>query len=360
MGKRNRVTTRDIAEYTGVSQSTVSMILSDRKGVSFMPETRQKVMDAAKKLGYKKPEKKKANLESSLANTILLLAPLLSNSYYTSIIHSITEEASECGYDVLTSVTFREADREIKYLSLANITRLAGIIILYPISQIREANDLSKNVPIVMVGEKPEGIRFDSVELDSKKPGFLMADYLLSLGHRHIGFITSPIKKHEISRLRRLEGLRLAYQEQGLDDSLIQVFQPSQAAFRNYSRQSAEYQVGYEMAKKAVTSHPDLTAFIGQNDMTAYGILAALRSLGFHIPRDYSVAGFDDSTISSMPQISLTSVEHAAIQKGRDAVRLIYSRNHQIQSRQRITRMEYEPNLITRGSTGKARSDSAF
>jgi len=58
MGKRNRVTTRDIAEYTGVSQSTVSMILSERKGVSFMPETRQKVMEAAKKLGYKKPEKR--------------------------------------------------------------------------------------------------------------------------------------------------------------------------------------------------------------------------------------------------------------------------------------------------------------
>lgn len=357
MGKRNRVTTRDIAEYTGVSQSTVSMILSERKGVSFMPETRQKVMEAAKKLGYKKPEKREKNLETGLADTILLLTPLLSNSYYTSTIHSITDQATECGYDVLTAVTFREADRESEYLSLAKTSKLAGIIILYPISRISEANALSGSVPIVMIGEKPDRIRFDSVELDSQKPGFLVADHLLSLGHRHIGFITSPIRAHDISRARRLEGIRYAYRDHGLDDSLVHVFQPSRAEFEKYSRQSAEYQVGYEMAKKAVASHPDLTAFIGQNDMTAYGVMAALRDLGFHIPRDYSIAGFDDSTMSSMPQISLTTVEHAAMQKGRDAVKLIFNKNHQNQTRKRITRMEYEANLIIRKSTGKVRTD---
>ena len=61
MGKRNKVTTRDIAEYTGLSQSTVSMVLSGRPNVSFTPETVQRVKDAARKLGYKKQEKARRN-----------------------------------------------------------------------------------------------------------------------------------------------------------------------------------------------------------------------------------------------------------------------------------------------------------
>ena len=353
MGKRNRVTTRDLAEYAGVSQSTVSMILSGRKGVSFMPETQEKVLAAAKELGYKKPQKKTASLQDGLPNTILLLAPLLSNSYYTSIIHSISEQAARCGYDVLTAVTFRDPNREALYLSMAEKSRPAGIIILYPISKISEANALFKLVPIVMIGEKPDRIRFDSVELDSKKPGYLVADHLLSLGHRHMAFISSPIRKHEISRARRLEGLKMACRDYQLDENLVQVFQPSSSEFRRYSNQSAEYQVGFEMAKKAIHSFPEITALIGQNDMTAYGILAALRQEGRHIPRDYSVAGFDNAVMSSMPQISLTTVEHAAIQKGKDAVDLIYNRNHLTRDHMPVTRVEYEPRLIVRASTGK-------
>ena len=125
MGKRNKVTTRDIAEYTGLSQSTVSMILSGKKNVSFMPETAKKQTDAAKKLGYSKPVKKTSVLDTSFKNTILLLVPLLTNSYYTSVIHSIAEQASKCGYDVFTAVTFRDAGKETEYLSIAERSRLA-------------------------------------------------------------------------------------------------------------------------------------------------------------------------------------------------------------------------------------------
>ena len=75
MGKRNKVTTRDIAEYTGVSQSTVSMILSEKKNVSFGEETVQKVKKAAKSLGYQKPTKKKQAPDRSLSQTIMILCP---------------------------------------------------------------------------------------------------------------------------------------------------------------------------------------------------------------------------------------------------------------------------------------------
>lgn len=93
MGKRNKVTTRDIAEYTGVSQSSVSMILSNKQNVSFSDETRELVLSAAKKLGYQKPVKKQLNASSKMDKTIVVLTPLLSNGYYATLVHSITEQA---------------------------------------------------------------------------------------------------------------------------------------------------------------------------------------------------------------------------------------------------------------------------
>ena len=356
MGKRNKVTTRDIAEFTGLSQSTVSMILSGKKNVSFLPETEKKVKDAAKELGYKKPMKRTMPSDTNLSETILVLAPLLTNSYYTSIIHSITDRAASYKYTVLTAVTFRDQEKEKEALSLAETGHPAGVIILYPIKVMAQANRLSGKVPVVLIGEKPDNTRFDSVELDSKKPGFLVADHLLSLGHTRIAFISSPINRHEISRSRRLEGLRLAYESRGLDPDLIELYTPSSAAYKKYSHQSAEQQTGYEMTLQALNASTPATAFVGQNDMTAFGIMAALAEKGFRIPKDYSVAGFDNAAISALPQLSLTSVDHSILEKGRDAVDLIYNRNHNTEPHGRITRMEYEPRLIVRNSTGRLRS----
>lgn len=73
MGKRNKVTTRDIAEYTGLSQSSVSMILSSKPHVSFSKETVDKVKAAAKELGYKKPEKNALKKASALSKTIIVI-----------------------------------------------------------------------------------------------------------------------------------------------------------------------------------------------------------------------------------------------------------------------------------------------
>ena len=60
---------------------------------------------------------------------------------------------------------------------------LAGVISLYPPTKIAQANALSKQVPVVSIGDKPDACRFDAVELDSKKPGYIIAEHLLSLGH---------------------------------------------------------------------------------------------------------------------------------------------------------------------------------
>lgn len=360
MGKRNKVTTRDIAEQTGVSQSSVSMILSNKQNVSFSKETRELVLSTAKKLGYQKPLKSlNAKKITNLRKTIIVLSPLLSNGYYSTLIHSITERGREYGYSVFTVTTMRDSFQEEFYFDMLSGLDLAGVICLYPPTKITKANALSKQIPVVSIGDKPIGSKFDVVELDGHKTGYLMGEYLIKLGHTHVTFVAAPIQAKEISRLHRLEGLQTAFEDQGIKKNQVEVKTPTMAVYTRYPSESSEYLTGYEMAKSILQEDHETTAFVGNNDMTAYGIMAALLDEGKRIPQDYSVCGFDNSLLSAMPNISLTTIDHASILKGKEAVDMIYKKNSKdskTSTHNYIVRLEYEPKLIIRKSTGKPRS----
>lgn len=356
MGKRNKVTTRDIAEELGISQSTVSMILSGRPGVSFTPETVKKVKETAEAMGYKKPTASEKNKDRALEHTIVILCPMITNGYYSMMIHSITEYARNYGYTVLTASTDREAANEDIYLELLDKTQLAGLVSLYPLNQIQKLDALSKLVPVISVGDKPPSCRFDSVELDSKKPGCMIGEYLISLGHTRITYISTPIRSREISRVNRLEGVKSSFRHAGIPEDQLEVRYPRQSFFDQYPRENAEYQNGYDQTIKALEEGTSSTAFIGNNDMVAFGIMGALSDHGYRIPKDYSVCGFDNISLSAMPQISLTTIDHAAMQKGKEAVNMIYRKNQQKKQgkeRSYVVRLEYEPQLIVRRSTGR-------
>ena len=139
----------------------------------------------------------------------------------------------------------------------------------------------------------------------------------------------------------------------------MEVKSPTIAAYGRYSADNSEYQNGYDMASQSLDEHTSSTAFVGNNDMTAFGIMAAISDHGFRVPHDYSVCGFDNIPLSAMPQIALTTIEHASLAKGREAVDIIYKKNTQknISAKHHyIMRMEYEPELIVRNSTGKCKT----
>ena len=117
MGKKKKVTTKDIAQHANVSQSAVSMILNQKPGVSFTEETRQRVLMAAQELGYQKKQTAAAP-EHSLSEVIVIMCPFLSNHYYTILIHSITERAHDYGYLTFIAPTLRNPSTEQYYLDM--------------------------------------------------------------------------------------------------------------------------------------------------------------------------------------------------------------------------------------------------
>ena len=129
------------------------------------------------------------------------MCPFLSNHYYTTLVHSITERAHDYGYLTFVAPTLRNPSTEQYYLDLMkNDLDTAGIVYLYPTSFLPEVNDMSKQIPIVNIGDKNDEITFDSIHVSSSKPARLVAEHLISLGHRKITYISTPISDIERSR----------------------------------------------------------------------------------------------------------------------------------------------------------------
>ncbi len=358
MGKRNKITTRDIAEYTGLSQSTVSMVLSKKQGVSFSPETVNIVEDAAKKLGYQKPKAGVKKKDHNLSSTIVIISPSYTNTYYNQLSHAITTRAKEKGYTTFVTTTLRDDSLEAEYLDLLERFDLAGIIFLSSPAKMGVANKLSHEMPCVLIGDNPSNCRFDCVELNNIWPAYMLGEHLIELGHTHITFIASPHSVNRMNRDFRIQGLRNALADHGIAEENLELLSLSKTNYRLLPSQQQEYENGYRLAVQAIENHSESTAFIGYNDTTAYGIMAAISDLGYRIPNDYSVCGFDNLPLSAMPQIALTTIEHSTISKGHQAVDII---DRKIQSRKNAsestftTRMEYDPKLIVRKSSGRCK-----
>lgn len=361
--KKPRVTTRDIAASCGVSQSTVSMILSGKKQVSFSEETKQKVFDTAKALGYEHPVKKSRSPYSSCEKTILVMCPALSSQYYITLLESVAAYGEDLGYTTLTAHTRRKKEIELQYLEMARQTGVAGIIFTYPPQSYQMLNEIAQEIPVVLISDPNEKLRVNTIELHSQKPGMMVAEHLLSLGHRHIAFLTTPLNEKEVPRVKRLDGIQTAYRQRGLDPGQILVKIISSHQLERFDPSRRYFDTGYFLTLEVLEEDPSVTAFIGTTDMVSMGIMDALSEKGFTVPKDYSVCGFDNNFLSSISRFSLTTVDHSVESKGMDAVDMIRNQGR-ASKRERghsdtnapILKMEYEPRLVVRNSTGPVRN----
>lgn len=372
MNEKKRTTTRDIAKACFVSQSAVSMILSGRKDIHFAPETIERVKRTAKEMGYEYKARAKRK-KTGTNDTIMIMCPSLATQYYTTLIQFITQEAQEHGLCTLTAYTNRSKEREEYYLNMAADTGFYGVIYTYAPRAVTSLNHLHEKVPLVLINDHNPDLKIELLELDSKKSGRLIAAHLLELGHRDIGYMTTPLSSIEVPRRRRLEGMQEEYERQGFDPAMIHVISGKREDQETITG-NKHYDTGYGLTRKYFKKREDIlkkkeetnaeleniTAFVGTNDFVAIGIMDAITSLGYRIPEDFSVCGFDNTLVASFSGISLTTIDHCIGEKGAYAVSML--RNQRTRMEQKddkkekkrpIMRLEYEPQLIIRHSTGK-------
>ena len=360
--RKKKVTSSDIAHAAGVSQATVSMILNKKYNVSFSKETIRKVEQIAEEMGYEVP-KRKTRRESRKEKLIVVFCSNLTNPYYVMLLQGIESRAKEQGYGLFVCNTQRDLKMEERYLRMMHELKPLGIIYTCNPSHcfMDTIEELAEKIPIVIINNQNEHLNVDAVELDNSKLGRMMAKHLLDLGHRKVAYIAPPLTTRQKQRSKRVEGFLKEFDAVGLKDNVI-IKAANESIDMSIPNIDSEYKIGYDLTKELLREHNDITAIVGLNDMIAFGILDALHEEKYKVPADISVMGCDNTLFAKMNKVSLTTIEHFVVFKGRDAcdiiMKKILSQNSQYSEIQPIStyHVEYEPRLIVRGTTSYAKT----
>lgn len=344
--KNKKPTTTNIAQLAGVSQTTVSLVLNKQDSAKISNTTQTRVLEAARQLGYQ-PKAKKRKKTFSRKGVIGYIFPSYANIFHVMTAQAIEEDLRLKGYGLLLCNSERDGTKELEVVEYLIDQKIKGIIFSFNPREYVALEEYSKKTPIVILGEKNEKTNINTVSLNSFHAGEVLAKHLIDLGHKNIAFITTPLTDYALSRKLRVEGLKSMFEKYYLESSFV--IEECLHEFDSY-RYEDEIQIGYQMTEQLLKKYPNVTAIIGLNDMFALGILSCLHSAGISVPKDISVCGFDNIYMGKYLNTSLTTVDHFLEKRCKTAVELLLESANELQ--QKIVKIEFDPQLIIRDSTG--------
>lgn len=333
--KLRNVTIIDVARASGVSYSTVSRVLN---GFEFVKEsTRQRVLEAAEKLGYV------ANLQArSLAggrsNIIGLLVPGLDSGYIVEVIRGIDQELARASYDLMLYTTHRSRGKESIYANTIANGLTDGLILIVPLIPSSYLETLrQQGFPYVLIDQTDGAEQSTVVDATNWQGAYEATCYLIELGHKRIAFITGLMDLS--SAVQRLEGYKAALAEHNIP------YQDELVIEGDYWQPGA-----YKVTLEFLDKYELPTAIFASNDLAAFGAMDALRERGLRIPEDVSVIGFDDLPQASIVYPKLTTVYQPLETMGRVAAKLLLE---QIENPERAPqRVTLATQLVIRDSCG--------
>lgn len=289
------VTSFDVARLANVSQSAVSRTFT--AGASVSDGTRARVLEAARKLGYK-PNAHARSLTTGRSRIIGLVISYFENLFYPVALERLAKRLQLDGFHVLLFVTeSQNADDLIGEILQYNVDGIVLAATTLSSSLAQRCADAS--IPVVLfnrVMANGGAGTVSSVRSDNVGGGRAVADHLVATGRKRIAFIAG--NEQSSTNLERERGFREGLAEHGM---------------RIYAREVGDYD--FEKAKqvtrdmfKAGVERPD--ALFVASDHMAFAVMDTLRhELGLRIPEDVCVAGFDNVPQASWPSFSLTTVE---------------------------------------------------
>ena len=329
-----RSTINDVARLAGVSIKTVSRVFNREPNVR--PSTYDRVIAAAETLNYR-PNRSARQLASNLTYVIGMLYDNPNSAYVTEVQYGALQVCRKNGYHLLIHPCHADSPDLIKEI-VGLQHQVDGFILLQPISDDQSLNRLllETNISCVRVSQRPFE-KFPWISVGDKEAADQMTEYLLNLGHRRIGFIVGH-PDHGSSH-DRLAGYRSAIERHSIafDEDLVE-----QGFF--------DYESGYSCARTLLSKTTRPTAIFASNDPMAMGVLSVAHEMGLDVPRELSVAGFDDSPLARHAWPPLTTVCQPIAEVARLATEVLMQ---QLQGRtEGDTDHRLQAELVCRSSTG--------
>ncbi|MDZ4111982.1 MAG: LacI family DNA-binding transcriptional regulator [Brevundimonas sp.] len=309
----------DVALHSGVGRTTVSRVLNG--GPNVRAQVRDRVLASVAALNYRVNPQARSLAGGGSRMLALVLASDLEaepNSFYASALElGALRECLVLGYQLMTRhVPQQSPDRREQVLELMTTQRCQGLILTPPFADdatlIGEIRRQGCQVATISPGGPGRSVA-DGVGIDDEAGGYDIARHLLDLGHRRFAFI-SGIEGH-LSAERRLDGLKRALRERGLDPEVVTVL-----------RGDFTFRSGSLLATR-LFDHPDRpTALVCANDDMAAGALSAAHGRGLDVPGHLSITGFDDTPVSEIVWPPLATVHQPLKDMSGEAVRIIAGR----------------------------------
>lgn len=302
-----RIRMKEVAEAVGVSVNTVSRALNGKSEIS--PETRERVLEVAAKLGYR-PNKLARGLRSKKTGTIGVIVADIANPYFSMLVKGVVKTTQTYDYSIVLQSTDEDYDREEEAIQVLLAEQVDGVLIAPTQKGIETIEELSESgVPFVLMSRYFMELDTDYVIMDDVQGGLLATEYLLKQGHERIAMVNGPL--HISSARERLEGYKKALSEQGLevDASLVVA-------------EVLTMDDGYRAARQLLRGSPP-SAIFTFSDFVAFGVMRALRERGLRVPTDVAVVGFDDILFASCLETPLTTVGGSKKTLGCEAAELL-------------------------------------
>ena len=289
--KKPSVTSSQVADYAGVSQSAVSRTFTP--GASISPKTRSKVLAAAKELGYR-PNAIARSLITSRSRIIAVVMAYLENLFYPDVLEELGRRLAAENYHVLLFTGFQDRDSDPVFDQLMQY-RVDGIILASTSlsSQLSEECTVA-GIPVVLFNRTTEKDSGSSVTTRNREGGKLMAEFLMAGGHKSFGYIAG-LESSSTNR-DRFAGFRDALTASG--------FNRIDVRYGNYNRADAE-----AAARELLSLKKRPQAIFVANDHMAVAVMDVARyEFGLSIPEDLSIVGYDDVGPARWPSYGITSV----------------------------------------------------
>ncbi len=281
-----------VARMAGVSRATAARAFAEPEKVR--PATREKVYAASEVLGFR-PNYVARQLRTQSTRMIGVMLPTLSNPVFSEQLQGMERVAREQGYALLVSTTDYDAERESAVLENLLRQRVEGVVITVADAQNSACLRLLAQEPLpVVLAHNPAAGDFVTVSVDNQAAMYQATRHLLQLGHRQIAMIAGPVQQSDRAQLRYL-GYCQAMQEAALT--------PLPLAEMAHHTEAEPH-----CLQSWLTAVPDVTALLCSNDLLALSVIGTLQRLGYRVPQQISVVGFDGIALGERVYPALCSV----------------------------------------------------
>lgn len=301
---RHRITIHDLAEKLGVSTSTVSRALRNLPEVN--EETKKKVRELAKKLGYR-PNLLASGLRNQCSKIIGVIVPDLESAFFVKAIKGINDACKKQENDIFICQSNESMSQEKMLLQILTYHRVDGILI----SLSRETNSynhikkcLDYQLPLVMFDRVKDDLNCQKVVIDDEHSAFQATEYLQEKGYEEIIFLSGP------SNLNICKNRSKGYLS-ARGNSITNIFSTDFS-----SEKTSE-------AVRAILNEGKPDAILCINDKVAVDTISVLKKMGYKVPEQIAVMGFSNDSFGEIVEPSLTTVEQYPYKMGYRAAELL-------------------------------------